>query len=102
MNPITGIPILLLVLYWGLYKFVGELGAGTLVDFLERVLFGRHINPFMRKVFVAIIPWHIIQDLFVGQYGIITLGARYAVAIILPIVTMFFMPAKFLDFFLEG
>ena len=91
MNPITGIPILLLVLYWGLYKFVGELGAGTLVDFLERVLFGRHINPFMRKVFVAIIPWHIIQDLFVGQYGIITLGARYAVAIILPIVTMFFI-----------
>ena len=30
MNPITGIPILLLVLYFGLYKFVGEFGAGTI------------------------------------------------------------------------
>ena len=91
MNPITGIPILLLVLYWGLYKFVGEFGAGTLVDFLESVVFEKHINPFVTKVFTAIIPWQIVQDLFVGEYGIITLGSRYAVAIILPIVTVFFI-----------
>ena len=91
MNPITGIPILLLVLYWGLYKFVGEFGSGTLVDFLETVVFERHINPFVTKVFTAIIPWQVIQDLFVGEYGVITLGVRYAVAIILPIVTIFFI-----------
>ena len=91
MNPISGIPILLLVLYWGLYKFVGEFGAGTLVDFLESVVFEGYINPFVTKVFTAIVPWQIIQDLFVGEYGIITLGARYAVAIILPIVTIFFI-----------
>ena len=35
MHPVTGIPILLLVLYLGLYKFVGQFGAGTVVDFLE-------------------------------------------------------------------
>ena len=91
MNPITGIPILLLVLYWGLYKFVGEFGSGTLVDFLESVVFEEHINPFATKVFTSIIPWHVIQDLFVGEYGVITLGIRYAVAIILPIVTLFFI-----------
>ncbi len=91
MNPITGIPILLLVLYWGLYKFVGEFGAGTLVDFLESVVFEEYINPFVTKVFTAIIPWQVIQSLFVGEYGIITLGIRYAVAIILPIVTIFFI-----------
>ena len=91
MNPITGIPILLLVLYWGLYKFVGEFGSGTLVDFLEKVVFEKHINPFATKIFTSIIPWHVIQDLFVGEYGVITLGIRYAVAIILPIVTLFFI-----------
>jgi ferrous iron transport protein B len=91
MNPITGIPILLFVLYWGLYKFVGEFGAGTLVDFLESVVFEGYINPFVTKVVTAIVPWQVIQDLFVGEYGIITLGARYAVAIILPIVTVFFI-----------
>ena len=36
MNPITGIPILFLILYWGLYKFVGEFGAGTVVDFWKQ------------------------------------------------------------------
>jgi len=34
MNPITGLPIFLLVLY-GFYLFVGVFGAQTLVDFIE-------------------------------------------------------------------
>jgi ferrous iron transport protein B len=32
-----------------------------------------------------------LRDLFVGEYGVITLGIRYAVALILPIVTFFFI-----------
>ena len=32
-----------------------------------------------------------IRELFVGEYGIITLGLRYAVGIILPIVATFFL-----------
>ena len=32
MTPITGIPILLAVIYFGLYKFVGEFGAGPKVS----------------------------------------------------------------------
>jgi len=91
MHPVSGIPVLLLVLYWGLYKFVGEFGAGTLVDFLEGVVFEQYVNPFMEKVFAAIVPWQVVRDLFVGEYGLITLGIRYAVAIILPIVTIFFV-----------
>ena len=91
MNPITGLPILFLVLYWGLYKFVGDFGAGTVVDFLEGTIFEGHVNPFMVSIFTKFIPWQVIQDLFVGEYGLITLGFRYAVALILPIVTFFFL-----------
>ena len=91
MNPITGIPILVVVLYFGLYKFVGGFGAGTLVDFLESVVFKGYINPFLTRVFSALIPWAVVRDLFVGEYGMLTLGVRYAVAIILPIVTVFFI-----------
>jgi len=36
------------------------------------------------------IPFKLLQDLLVGEYGIITLGIRYAFAIILPIVATFF------------
>ena len=91
MHPLTGIPILLLVLYFGFYKFVGEFGSGVLVDFLEGTVFQGYINPFLVKIFSAIIPWAVIQDLFVGEYGVLTLGIRYSIAIILPIVTIFFM-----------
>ena len=92
MNPITGLPILFFVLYWGLYKFVGDFGAGTVVDFIEGTVFEGHINPFITKIFASIIPWEFMRDIFVGEYGVITLGFRYAVALILPIVTFFFLP----------
>ncbi len=91
MNPFTGGPILLIILYYGLYKFVGDFGAGVLVNFLEVKVFENIINPFLIKFFTSIIPFKIIQDLLVGEYGIFTLGIRYAVAIILPIVTVFFI-----------
>lgn len=91
MHPLTGLPVLLLVLWFGLYKLVGEFGAGTLVNFLEEKIFGGYINPFITDIVNKTIPWHIIQDLFVGEYGVITLGIRYAVALILPIVSIFFL-----------
>ena len=76
MNPFTGTPILILILYWGIYKFVGEFGAGTVVDFIERDIFEKNINPWIMQVFNSIIPWEVFRGLFVGEYGIITLGVR--------------------------
>ncbi|MDP2939455.1 MAG: ferrous iron transporter B [Candidatus Omnitrophota bacterium] len=91
MNPFMGGPILLIILYYGLYKFVGDFGAGVVVNFLEVKVFEQIINPALTKFFTAIIPFKIIQELLVGEYGVLTLGVRYAVAIILPIVTIFFL-----------
>jgi ferrous iron transport protein B len=91
VRPMTGVPLLLLTLYFGLYKFVGDFGAGTLVDLLEGKLFEELFNPWITAVVKSIIPWWSIQELFVGEYGIITLGLRYAVGIILPIVATFFL-----------
>jgi len=90
MNPLTGGPILLFVLYYGLYKFVGTFGAGFLVDFLENKIFGNYINPWVTQWVNAVLPFKLLQDLLVGEYGVITLGVRYAFAIILPIVATFF------------
>ena len=44
-----------------------------------------------------LIPWWWLQELLVGEYGVITLGLRYAVGIILPIVTTFFLFFSFLE-----
>jgi ferrous iron transport protein B len=97
VRPLTGIPMLLIVLYFGLYQFVGVFGAGIVVDFLEKRLFEAVFNPWITGVIKGIIPWEIIQELFVGEYGIITLGIRYAVGIILPIVATFFIFFSFLE-----
>ncbi|OGR25736.1 MAG: ferrous iron transport protein B [Desulfuromonadales bacterium GWD2_54_10] len=97
VRPLTGVPLLLVVLYFGLYKFVGEFGAGTVVDLLEGKLFEELFNPWIISVVKNLIPYEIIQELFVGEYGIITLGIRYAVGIILPIVATFFIFFSFLE-----
>lgn len=91
INPLTGFPLLLLILYFGLYKFVGGFGAGTLVDFIEGHLFESHLNPFFEESFTMLVPWPEFRGLFVGDYGILTMGLRYAFAIILPIVALFFL-----------
>jgi ferrous iron transport protein B len=91
VRPLTGVPLLLIVLYFGLYKFVGSFGAGTLVDLLETKGFKELFNPWITGLVQRFIPWEVIQELFVGEYGVITLGIRYAVGIILPIVATFFL-----------
>jgi ferrous iron transport protein B len=90
-SPWTGFPILALVLYFALFKFVGGFGAGTVVDWLETNLFEKGLNVWATKATLAAIPWPAVQDLVVGEFGLVTLGLRYAVAIIMPIVTTFFL-----------
>ena len=97
MHPIGGLPILFAVMYFGVYKFVGGIGAGSVVDFLEGTIFESHINPFMVKIFSAIIPWQVVQELFTGEYGIVTFGIRYAIALVLPIVGTFFVAFSILE-----
>jgi len=90
INPVTGLPLLLAALFV-MYQFVGVFGAQTLVGLLEENLFGNIINPFIDRILAGIIPWQVIRDLFGGEFGLITLGVRYAVAIVLPIVGTFFL-----------
>jgi ferrous iron transport protein B len=97
-HPIFGFPILLLVLYFGLYQFVGVFGAGTLVGWIEEDLFGGMINPaaisFVERFAATGSPGH---ELLVGEYGIWTLGVTYAVALILPIIFSFFLVFSVLE-----
>jgi ferrous iron transport protein B len=91
MHPLYGLPILLAVLYFGLYLGVGKLGAGLLVDLLDKNLFGQHLNPAAEHLVARLLPWPVVAKLFVGDYGLITLGLRYAFGIVLPLVGTFFL-----------
>jgi ferrous iron transport protein B len=95
-RPLTGLPILAVVLY-ALYLFVGVFGAQTLVKVLEDDVFGRGINPAAIWLAEHFISVPLLRDFLVGQYGLITMGVTYAIAIVLPVVATFFLMFGFLE-----
>jgi len=94
-HPVWGVPILLAVLY-AIWLFVGDFGAGVLVDFLETVIFGAYLNPWAERL-ASLIPVVFLRDLLVGPYGVITMALTYAIAIILPITGTFFIAFGILE-----
>ena len=96
MHPIYGLPILLVVLYL-VYQFVGVLGAGTAVNFLEKTVFGEYLNPWSTKIVGFILPFQFARELLVGDYGLITMALTYSIAIVLPIVGFFFVAFGILE-----
>ena len=147
-HPFKGIALLLAVLYFTFW-FVGLLGAGTAVGFLENVVFGRYVSPWAIRAVDVVLPFphthemvksdykfeipltpargitlyqssrdilaptyslapgatlggwtqvrRLAHDFLVGQYGVITTALSYALAIVLPIVTTFFLVFSLLE-----
>ncbi len=90
LRPFPGYPIAFFMLYL-LYEFVGVFGAQTLVGWLEETVFGAWLNPGLTALVQKIVPWVFFQDFLVGEYGIFTMAVTYALALIFPIVTTFFI-----------
>jgi ferrous iron transport protein B len=110
-HPLWGIPILALVLFVA-YEFVGVLGAGTLVNFLEKTIFADYLVPWVQGAVRFVVPHGRFQDFLVGpagvpyietngflvgRYGIVSMGLSYGIAIVLPIVTTFFIAFSVLE-----
>lgn len=96
VHPLIGWPVLALVLFV-VYLFVGVLGAGVLVDFLESRLFGELLNPWLTQVVTALAPIPLLRDFLVGTYGLVTVALTYSFAIVLPIVGTFFLAFSLLE-----
>lgn len=79
------------------YEIIGVLGADIAVGFMEKTVFGGIINPFLTRLARAVIPFPLLQDLLVGPYGIFTMALTYALALILPIVGLFFLIFGFME-----
>jgi ferrous iron transport protein B len=147
-HPVKGMAILALVLYFTFW-FVGLLGAGTAVDFLQNVVFARYVNPAAIRAIDVVLPFphthdtqksdyefevpltpthgillygssrdilaptysldssatlgwwtegsRLAHDFLVGEYGVVTMALSYALAIVLPIVTTFFLVFSLLE-----
>lgn len=96
MHPVYGLPVLFAVLFL-VYQFVGVLGAGEAVGFLEETVFGEYLNPWATRIVHFAFPVPFIQELLIGEYGLITMALTYAIAIVLPIVGFFFIAFSILE-----
>ena len=88
IHPLFAIPMAIgaiLILYF----FAGVIGAQILVEILEN-FFENNINTPLNNALETYIPYPWLRELIGGDFGVVTLGLRYAVAIILPIVSIFF------------
>ncbi len=95
-HRLFGWPVLAAILF-AVYWFVGVFGAGTLVGWLEGTVFGAHLNPWLSREVSSLVPVGLVRDLLVGEYGLWTMGMTYALALILPIVTTFFLAFSVLE-----
>lgn len=122
MHPFWGFVFLAGIL-WLVYKFVGEFGAGVAVNFVENDIFAKYISPgaihLADKIFyfnhVHLVEegrsigaytldvaggsfWlRFLHDMFVGPYGLVTMGLSYGFSIVLPIVTTFFIAFSIME-----
>ncbi len=96
IHPFWGYIFLGFVLFL-LYEFVGVLGAGVFVDFLENKVFGKFINPFIIKIFNLLPLPSVIKEFFVGEFGVFTMALTYGLAIIFPVIITFFIAFGILE-----
>lgn len=97
MHPITGVPMLLGVL-WLIYKVLGEFVAGTIVDFLESGVMVAYVEPFVRSIVGSVIPegsW--LFSIIAGQFGVLTMTPTYLFGVILPLVAGFYLLMSLLE-----
>lgn len=96
LHPVWGFAFVLFVLFL-LYEFVGVFGAGTLVDFLEGVVFAKWIVAPLTAFLNRFVPFSFLKDFLVGDYGMISMALSYSVAIVFPIVATFFIAFSVLE-----
>jgi ferrous iron transport protein B len=91
MNPLTGIPMLLALL-WGMYKVLGEWIAGGVVGLLEETLFLETIVPVVEQVIGGIFTeGTALYTVLAGEFGVLTMAPTYLFGVILPLVTGFYL-----------
>lgn len=97
LTPLTGIPILLAVLYIA-YLLVGKLVAQDLVGFTEGVIGRGYWEPWVRGLVGKLIPlssW--AGELLVGEFGVITMTTTYLLFLLLPLVASFYIALSVLE-----
>ncbi|MEG6614966.1 ferrous iron transport protein B [Peptococcaceae bacterium 1198_IL3148] len=90
IKPITGIPMLAVVLYI-MYKVIGIFVAGTIVGITEESIMQGIYEPAIRGLvsqFVA--EESVLGAILIGEFGVLTMTFTYVLGLLLPLVAGFY------------
>jgi ferrous iron transport protein B len=91
IKPLTGIPILLLVLYL-MYQVIGVFFAQTIVGLTEEVIMGTYYYNFIVGLFTRFIAEEsFIGQLLIGEFGLVTMTPIYILGLLLPLIIGFYL-----------
>ena len=91
MHPLTGVPMLLVLLYV-MYVVLGVWIAGGLVGVLEEGLMLGYWVPFIEGAVGSMLPASsAVYALLVGEFGVLTMAPTYLIGVILPLVSGFYL-----------
>ncbi len=97
LNTLTGIPILLGVLYIA-YLFIGKLVAQDLVGFTESYFGNELWETWIRSaVSEFITPTSFLGTVLIGEFGVLTMTVTYLLFLLFPLVFAFYITLSFLE-----
>ncbi len=97
MNPLTGIPLLGMLL-WAMYVVLGQWVAGGVVGLLEEGLMQAYWEPLVREIVSSVAPvGSAVYTVLAGEFGVLTMTPTYLIGVILPLVTGFYLLMALLE-----
>lgn len=90
LRPLSGIPILLVILY-ALYQFIGVFVAQTLVGITEETIMIGMYEPFIIDLVSNFISINsLLGKILIGEFGVLTMTVTYILGLLLPLVAGFY------------
>lgn len=97
LRPITGIPILIGVLYL-MYLIIGVFIAQTVVGITEEIIMGTYYNGFIMSTLGSLFSeTSFIGKIMVGEFGLFTMVPIYILGLLLPLVIGFYFILSMLE-----
>lgn len=95
-RPLTGLltAALMLAMIWWL---IGGLVANQVVDFTEGIVFNRWLLPPIIGFLMRILPQGLLQQILIGDFGVLTMALAYGIGLLLPLVFSFYLLLSMLE-----
>jgi ferrous iron transport protein B len=95
LNPIIGWAVIIFVLY-ALFKILGDVIAGTIVDFLVSAM-DRFYVPAVSKFVSDILGNNFLTELLAGEFGMLTMSVKIIFGILMPLIIGFYIIMSLLE-----